>query len=135
MWMWDADEQALITLVNNVRTTGHQCPNDTMPVTRPAFIIDNSMQAIGREWTWEIAHQNVFISGGASCNGRTLAQREAAGGNFTQFIQSRGGASPQAVFDSWMASASICPIVMGTNTKLSLSVAYDKARGYVFLSK
>jgi uncharacterized protein YkwD len=131
-WTWSAEEQQLITLINNARTTGFACPG-AGSVTRPAYTIDPTMQAGAREWAWEMSHHDYFGTTADGCNGRTYAQRKLDG-NFTGYTRSRGYPTVQDAFDNWMTSASQCPIVMSaTATKMNASVAFDTAKSYVML--
>ncbi len=134
-WMWNAEEQQLMTLVNNARTSGTACPNDPGG-TRPAFTIDPAFAAGAREWVWEMSHSDYFGPTPAGCNGRTYEQRRSDGGGFSGYVRSRGYATVQLAFNAWMASATQCPIVMSaTATKMYASVAFDTAKSYVLLIK
>jgi uncharacterized protein YkwD len=134
-WTWASNEAQLATLINNARTQGFACPGSAT-VTRPAFIIDDSMKLGAREWVWELAHQNYFNNGNY-CNGRTLAERKALGGNFTGYLLASGYTNVQMAFDSWMTSATLCPIVMsGVATRASIAIALDTAnQGYILVMK
>jgi uncharacterized protein YkwD len=134
-WTWSAEEQQLITLINNARTTGFACPN-AASVTRPALTVDTSMTGGAREWAWEMAHSDYFGSTADGCNGRTYVQRKLDGGNFTGYVRSRGYGTVQLAFDAWMASATQCPIVMSANaTKVYASAAFDTAKSYLMVIK
>jgi len=135
-WSWATEEQTLEAMVNARRNVGFMCPGAMAVVTRPALAVDDTMEFGAHEWSWEIAHQNFFQSGGNACNGRTNEQRKPAYGNFTSYVQSRGHADIQVAFDSWYASASICALLMSdVPTKFRIGVAMSNTRGYVVLLK
>jgi len=134
-WTWNTEEQQLMTLINNARTTGVACPGANN-VTRPAFTLEPALIAGAREWAWEMSHSNYFGSTADGCNGRTYQQRKLDGGAFTGYVRSRGYATVQLAFDAWMASATQCPIVMSaTATKMYASVAFDTAKSYLMVVK
>ncbi len=130
-WTWMAEEQQLLTLVNNARTNGTACPG-MGSVVRPALVVDPTLSNAAREWAWEIAHHDYYQAG-AGCSGRTIAQRKIDG-NFGGWQLGYGHATVQAAFNSWMASASSCPIVMTANsTRMSVSVAFATQKAYVMV--
>lgn len=135
-WTWTTQEQQLLTRINNARTNGFACPGANT-VTRPALALDTTMQAMSREWSWELAHMEFVPPNDASaCNGRSLNDRKAQGGNFTAYIYSYGFDTVQMAFDDWMANDNLCSIVMSPNvTKVHVAVALDKTEGYVVLMK
>jgi hypothetical protein len=131
-WTFAADETALFDMVNAARTGGTMCPGTTMPTTAPALARHDPFLAGIREWAWEIAHQNVFITGGNSCNGRNAVTR--VGANFGSFIQSRNHADVQAAFTSWITTANLCTVIMNpTRTKANVAFANDVTRGFVIV--
>lgn len=132
-WTWAAEEQQLMTLVNNARTAGFTCPGG-MAVTRPVYQISASLQAPAHEWVWEMSHHDYFGTNGAGCSGRTAAQRAMDGG-YNGYVRSRGYADVQAAFNAWMASTTQCPIVMSTSQMAYIAVSYDTARSYILLLK
>lgn len=133
-WTWASDEAALLDLINDARTSGVACPDGTA-AARPALTMNPSMLPAAREWAWEIAHHDVFLTGGAACNGRSYAERRAMGG-FNGYVSNRNGGSVQAVFDSWMANESVCDVLMSTSpTEVAIAVAVDVQRGYLVLLK
>ncbi len=133
-WTWTAEEQQLMTLVNNARTGGFTCPGGTA-VTRPAYQINAAILPGAREWVWEMSHHNYFGgNGNASCNGRTTAQREADGG-FTGYVRSAGYASVQVAFDNWMNSTTLCPTVMSMAQTANVAVSFDTRKSYLLVLK
>ena len=131
-WTWAAEEQQLLTLVQNARTNGTTCPGGSM-VTRPAFTVSAAMLPAAREWVWEMSHHNYF--GGANneaCNGRTSAQRQQQGG-FGGYVRSAGYATVQDAFNSWITSSTLCPIVMGTSTNAAIAVSFDTRKAYLLV--
>ena len=134
-WTWTAQEQALVTRINNARTNGFACPGATT-VTRPALALDTTMLNASREWSWEISHMDFYLNDASSCNGRSLADRKATGGAFTSYVLGIGSATVDAAFDAWMADANLCSVVMSANvTKLHAAVALDTKRAYLVLMK
>ena len=134
-WTWTTQEQALVTRINNARTNGFACPGSNT-VTRPALAVDTTMQAASREWAWEIGHMDFYMADASSCNGRTLADRKATGGNFTSYVLGVGYGTADEAFDAWMASASLCSVVMSPNvTKLHAAVALDATKAYLVVMK
>lgn len=133
-WTWATEEQQLITLINNARTNGFACPGAAL-VTRPAYTIDPAMKPGAREWIWEMSHHDYFGNNGDGCSGRTAAQRKIDG-NFTGYTRSRGYATVQIAFDTWMASATSCPIVMSPNaTQMNVAVSFDTAKSYLMMMR
>lgn len=133
-WTWAGEETQLATLINNARTQGFTCPG-AAKVTRTAFILDDALKPGAREWVWELAHQD-FFNNGNYCNGRTLGDRKALGGDFTGYLLASGYTTVQAAFDSWMTSATLCPIVMsGAATRASIAVALDTTTGFIITMK
>jgi hypothetical protein len=131
-WAFADDETALFELVNAARTGGTMCPGAMAPVTAPALARNLQYTDGLREWAWEIAHQNVFITGGNSCNGRGPVER--VGASFNSFIQSRNHADIQAAFNSWISSSTLCPILMtASRTKGNVAFASDVNRGFVIV--
>jgi len=131
-WTWTPEEQQLLTLVQNARTNGFTCPGGSM-VTRPAFTVSAAMLPAAREWVWEMSHHNYFGGSNAeACNGRTAAQRQQQGG-FSGYVRSAGYASVQDAFDNWMASTTLCPIVMGSATTAAIAVSFDTRKAYLLV--
>ena len=105
-------------------------------MVRVALADAPAMRPATREWVWELSHHDYFVAGGGACNGRTLADRRANGAGFLSYAVNRGAADVTAVFQSWITSASACPILMSTaHTQVSVSVAYDVRRSYVVVLK
>nr|MBA3541729.1 hypothetical protein [Deltaproteobacteria bacterium] len=129
-WTWLAEEQDLVDKINARRATGVDCPNGALPAV-PALTVQTAFLTTVHEWAWEIAHQNVFINGGESCNGRTNAERQLPA-DFDAYVQSRGYASTDAAITGWFASTTICPSLMSAvRTTIGVGVAVDVVRGYV----
>ena len=134
-WTWTTQEQTLVTRINNARTNGFACPGSGT-VTRPALTVDTTMQSASREWAWEIGHMDFYMQDASSCNGRTLADRKTAGGSFTSYVLGVGYGTADEAFNAWMASASLCSVVMSPNvTKLHAAVALDVAKAYIVVMK
>jgi hypothetical protein len=131
-WTWAAEEQQLMTLVQNARTNGFACPG-MASVTRPAYTVLPALLPAAREWVWEMSHHNYF--GGTnqeSCNGRTIMQRQQQGG-FTGYVRSAGYATVQDAFNNWMSSTNLCPIVMSTATRAAIAVSFDTRKAYLLV--
>lgn len=129
-WMWLAMEDDVVELINAKRTGGTACPNGNM-TTAPALAKTSALVPTVHEWVWEIAHQNVLVSGGGACNGRTNAERQAPA-DFDSYVQSRGYTSVEAAIDGWFGISSICTSLMSVErTKIAAGVAWDVAKGYV----
>lgn len=134
-WLWTAEEMQLVNLINTARTGGTKCPGPGGIMTAPALALEATLQMPAREWAWEIAHQNFWQMDGSACNGRTYQQRELIGG-FAQYINSYNFADVQSAFNDWMSNQGLCNLVMDpTLTKMNVGVAFDLAKGYVFVIK
>ncbi|MEJ7599339.1 MAG: hypothetical protein WKG01_15640 [Kofleriaceae bacterium] len=130
-WLWASEEQDVIARVNAKRVGGVRCPGSDKQVTAPALVAEPSLVPATHEWAWEIAHQNVLVSGGGACNGRTNADRQVPV-DFDAYVQSRGYATVAIAVEAWFASMTICPsLVSTTRTKIAAGVAFDVAKGYV----
>ena len=130
-WTWVSEEQQVIDRINAKRLAGVTCPGSNNEVRAPALVFEPSLAPTTHEWVWEIAHQNVLLTGGGACNGRTNADRQAPA-DFDAHVQSRGYASVTAAIEGWFANASICTSLLSTTrTKIAVGVAVDVARGYV----
>jgi len=130
-WMWLAMEQDVFDRINVKRTGGWTCPGTNNMTTAPALVQEPALLPTVREWVWEIAHQNVLITGGGSCNGRTNAERQLPV-DFDTYVQSRNHASVEVAVNSWFSSSTICPSLMATTrTKIAVGVAWDVVKGYV----
>jgi hypothetical protein len=129
-WMWTAQEQQLVDLVNAARTGGTQCPNGAL-ATAPALTFEPGFTPQAHEWVWEIAHQDFVAGGGGACNGRTFADRMAAGG-FVSFVLGKDHATVDETIAAWKASATLCPILMNASrTRIATGVAFDEATGFI----
>lgn len=134
-WPWVAEEMQLMNMINATRTAGKKCPGPGGILTAPALTIDPTLQPPAREWAWEIAHQNYWMSDGSACNGRTYQQREVQGG-FTQYITAYGFPDVTATFNDWLSNQTTCDLVMDANlTTMNVAVAFDLQKGYIFVIK
>jgi hypothetical protein len=136
LWKWGAEEAQLIGLINSKRTAGYKCPGAPGgAVTRPAYVLDPTMLAGAREWSWEIAHQNYWDASGVSCNDRTPAQRELTG-NYRDYIAAYGFVDVAATFNDWITTSNLCQLIMSDMyTNINVGVSYDINKGYVFVLK
>lgn len=107
----------------------------TPAITLPALVVDPALKAPAREWAWEMAHQAFFTQDGSACNGRVLSQSYAAG-NFTAYNNGFNFVDVAATFNDWITSSASCTVVMSeVNTTMNVGVAFDVAKGYVFVLK
>jgi uncharacterized protein YkwD len=131
-WTWQSDENALLALVNDARTSGVACP-EQKGVVRPALALSDNLRFAAREWAWEIAHHDHFSAN--ACNGRTYNERRTAGG-FNSYTITQNGASVQSVFDSWMTNKPVCEMLMSpSHTIAAIGIAIDTKTGYVVVLK
>lgn len=129
-WPWLAEETAVVNAINQRRLDGFTCPGG-QPQTASALTASMALQPTVHEWVWEIAHHDVFIAGGAACNGRTNADRQLAA-DFDAYTQTRGAADVTAALAAMFASATTCPLLLSTaRTQIAVGVAHDVANGYV----
>ncbi len=128
-WPWVADEEQLVALIDQTRTAGFTCA--TMPETQPALALDAMLEPGAREWAWELAHHRYFDAAGGACNGRTVADRQAAGG-FTGYVTAAGYTTARDALTAWLASPTQCAILMSpVPTQVFVAVARDATVGYV----
>ena len=128
-WPWFADEDQLVALINLTRAAGHQCA--AVVETAPELATDTTLQASAREWAWELAHHQFFDPAGGACNGRTLADREAASG-FTGYLSATGYTAVPDVLAAWLADPIQCAILMSpVPTRIFAAIARDVDQGYI----
>ena len=128
-WPWLADEEQLVALIDQTRTAGFMCT--TMPMTQPALALDPTLEPGAREWAWELAHHRYFDAAGSACNGRTVADREAAGG-FTGYVTASGYTAAQDALTAWLADPTQCEILMSpVPTQVFVAIARDATTGFV----
>ena len=128
-WPWSGDEDQLVALINQTRTAGFQCAS--MVETAPELAIDATMQPSAREWAWELAHQQFFDPSGGACNGRSLADREAAAG-FAGYLSASGYTTVQDVLAAWLADPAQCAIVMSpVPTQIFVAIGRDVDAAYI----
>lgn len=133
-WTWPSEEAAVLTLINDRRTAGFQCPGQTLAITAPPLTLDLAIALDAREWVWEIAHQNIRLANGDVCNGRTWPERMVAG-NYVSFVHAFGaGITPAGALGVWSADASTCERIMNpTRTVIGIGAAHDVEEAYVLL--
>lgn len=122
-WPWQADSAAMLTAINNARTTGTMCPGTSMIVTAPALTYDTGLEVTAREWAWEAAHQDWGPAD--ACNGRLAVDRVGAAGA-TSAWKAFGATSGAEGIAMLLAFAPACAQMMSaSNTRFAGVGAYD----------
>ena len=130
-WQWTAEETDLLMRINEARAAGIDCPGGGGAVTGPALVLTASLVPGAREFAWEFAHHQHQPGSSTSCNGRTSLSRINAAGGTGAVSYTGTGTTPQTALSSWLASATLCPIVASTSfTRVGIGVAYDARQGY-----
>jgi len=133
-WPWAAEGNALVTAINNARTTGFDCPGPGGVQTAPALAYDVTLEPEARLWAWEMAHHLIGL--GDSCNGRSNSERFVAAGATVGWIAFADGASPAGAVSEWLANNASCPSIMNaTLTVIGAGVAYDSTNGFAIFLK
>lgn len=126
-WPWDADEQAIITMINSVRTAGYTCLGGAL-TTAPAMIFTPALRPGTREWVWEYAHQGWNMD--PPCNGRTIVDRGyalGASGTFA-FAYSFGVRTVGDAMAFWLNDVMTCNAIMDSQyTTIAVGAAHDIA--------
>jgi len=134
-WPWQAEEAAVLAMINSRRTAGFQCPGQSFATTAPPLTLDPAILPAAREWAWEIAHQNFRTGNGDTCNGRTWPERLSPT-TYTSFLHSFGaGITPAGAIAAWSADAGACEteLMNPAHTIVGLAAAHDVAEVYVLL--
>lgn len=123
-WPWIVAENDMDAVVNDARTNGFDCPGGGGATTAAPLTRITSLDLGAREWAWEISFAK--LTGTASCNGRTLADRLSGAGNMgggAAWIANGHATSSAALADLLAAQAS-CDSIMSTSyTRLGVGVA------------
>lgn len=108
----DPFEDQLLVLINQQRSVGASC-GGTMLGAAPGLALDASLQTAARMHSLDMSINHFFSH--TSLDGRTFIQRiRTAGYNGSPLAENIGQeyATPQQVFDAWMASTEHCTNLM-----------------------
>lgn len=108
-WQWTANEQVVLTMINDARVNGTQCPGGGGVITAPALTSDAAMQLAAREWAWERVHQG-YTGPDAGCNGRSLGDRLSPVNAGAAWIMDASTATDAVTFI--LANQAACPSVL-----------------------
>jgi hypothetical protein len=128
-----------MTAINAARTGGTTCPGDASPRFAAALTATTTMTPGAREYAWELAYEQYAMGNGASCNGRTFAQRQqtySANGGLSLYSNTGAFVDLMGVVNVWRTNATLCPVLMNTSsTQCSTAVARDALDSYVMWLK
>jgi hypothetical protein len=133
-WPWLAEETDLFAKINATRASGYACPNGPKPATGQMAM--GVFEADAREWSWELAHQKFFMTGGTVCNGRTFMQRSNNFTTYAGFLNASGPSYPtvDAALALWLSNPGECDALLEPLvTNAAVAVAHDATNAYVLL--
>ena len=129
-WVWTADEQALLTMINDARVNGTSCPTGG-PITSPPLTSNTTLELAAREWAWERVHQE-WTGPGGGCNGRSVSDRIIAVNGRAAWIFDAATVTDTMMFI--LASDMACPSVLSSaNTEIGVGRADDVATFPTFI--
>ena len=113
---WAQWEQEVLTLINQLRAAGADCPSTQNDPVGP-LTLDTDLERASQLHAWDMTYSNYFSH--FSCNGRThydraMDQNTSVTGEVIAVDYDEG---PVAVVDGWMASQLHCAVIMKSTSR------------------